>query len=105
MIYNSIIISSVTDEKVGSSTKIETTVKPIIPENVTSWNLFRRNLVITIKINPPIINPIPIGIKILKDNVEIPFKYVEYIPSNINIIVLLIPRNNNTYWHQKTRKY
>lgn len=98
-----IIRSSRVDVKVGNSTKIEPRVNPIIPAKVILWNLSKRNLVIFMKTKQPINNPIPIGINILKDNVEIPVKYIEYTPSNIKIIVLLTPRNNNTNRHKKTR--
>ena len=69
-----IIRSSTPDEKVGNSTKIDPSVKPIIPANVILWNLSKRNLVIFIKTKQPKINPIPIGINMLKDSVEIPVK-------------------------------
>ena len=69
-----IIRSSKLDENVGNNTKIEPRVKPIIPANVILWKLSKRNLVIFIKAKQPIINPIPIGINMLKDSVEIPVK-------------------------------
>ena len=69
-----IIRSSIPDEKVENSTKIEPRVNPIIPANVILWNLSKRNLVNFIKTKQPIINPIPIGINTLKDSVEIPVK-------------------------------
>ena len=69
-----IIRSSMPDVKDGNNTKIEPSVKPIIPAKVILWNLSKRNFVNFIKTKQPKSNPIPIGIKILKDNEEIPFK-------------------------------
>lgn len=69
-----IIRSSTPDAKDGNNTKIEPSVNPIIPANVILWNLSKRNLVIFIKTKQPKINPIPIGINMLKDSVEIPVK-------------------------------
>ena len=69
-----IIRNSILDENVGNSTKIEPSVNPIIPTNVILWNLSKRNLVIFIKTKQPKTNPIPIGINMLKDSVEIPVK-------------------------------
>lgn len=69
-----IIRSSTPDAKDGNNTKIEPSVNPIIPANVILWNLFKRNLVIFIKTKQPKTNPIPIGINMLKDSVEIPVK-------------------------------
>lgn len=68
--------NSISLVKLGNRTKSEPIVNPIIPANVKSWKLSKKYLVNFIKINPPKINPIPIGIKIGKDRVAMAFKYI-----------------------------
>ena len=60
--------------KEGNITKIEPKLNPIIPEKVILWNLSNNILINFIKTKLPKIKPIPIGISILKESVEIEFR-------------------------------
>lgn len=58
------------EEKVGSRTKMEPTVKPMILKNVGPYRWSNKNFVSFIKQNPPMTTPVAMGSKIGKSKLE-----------------------------------